>query len=375
MTNNAAGLPPFEGPITSNPDTGVPFVVTIPFAGVAGNQATATQRLGQAAGLSGWHDGGAVGPELHESRLPGLRLVLFRRTADAATARSSRISRPLASASSRPRPARATSGQFLSGTSMASPHVAGVAALTRQAHPTWKVEDIKAAIVNTGLPSGVRDYKTSRGGTGLVQPVASTKSQVTALGRRTRSSSVAHQLRLRGTEGRLQQEEEDQAAQQRLDRGDVQHRAGDAAGVAAHGQPQQDGRHRACRQGRRRRGDAQRRRPRRQAMRSRIPGSCGSRPVHAGHGGGQRRRHAARAVLPGSAREGGHHRPSSASWKAPTRRRSRKSPTRRASIPGNADFYAWGLEGKNDPGKVVERHPRCRRAVVRVPDAADPTVR
>ena len=46
-------------------------------------------------------------------------------------------------------------GMFNSGTSMASPHVAGVAALTRQAHPTWKVEDIKAAIVNTGLPSGV----------------------------------------------------------------------------------------------------------------------------------------------------------------------------------------------------------------------------
>jgi subtilisin family serine protease len=55
---------------------------------------------------------------------------------------------------------------------MASPHVAGVAALTRQAHPTWSVEDIKAAIVNTGLPSGVADYRTSRGGTGLVQPVS-----------------------------------------------------------------------------------------------------------------------------------------------------------------------------------------------------------
>ena len=47
MTNNAAGLPPVEGPITSNPDTGVPFVVTIPFAGVAGNQATPTTDSGR----------------------------------------------------------------------------------------------------------------------------------------------------------------------------------------------------------------------------------------------------------------------------------------------------------------------------------------
>src|SRR5206468_5941683 len=28
------GYPPFEGPITSNPDTGIPFTVTIPFLGV-----------------------------------------------------------------------------------------------------------------------------------------------------------------------------------------------------------------------------------------------------------------------------------------------------------------------------------------------------
>src|SRR6266850_1425331 len=42
MVNNAPGFPPVEGPITSNPDDGVPFNVTIPFLGVKGPATTAS---------------------------------------------------------------------------------------------------------------------------------------------------------------------------------------------------------------------------------------------------------------------------------------------------------------------------------------------
>ncbi|MEV8439019.1 S8 family serine peptidase [Actinosynnema sp. NPDC051121] len=40
-------------------------------------------------------------------------------------------------------------GVSLGGTSMAAPHVAGIAALVREARPEWTVEEVKAAIMNT----------------------------------------------------------------------------------------------------------------------------------------------------------------------------------------------------------------------------------
>ena len=170
MVNNASGLPPFEGTITSNPDTGVPFTVTIPFLGVTisdgpkfatGQTANVTPTQIVNSQFTAFASFSSGGPRSEDSFLkpditaPGVSII----STGNGTGNQAAV---------------------ISGTSMASPHVAGVAALTRQAHPTWSVSDIKAAIVNTGDPAGVLNYQPRLGGSGFVQPAKSTLSQVVA---------------------------------------------------------------------------------------------------------------------------------------------------------------------------------------------------
>jgi minor extracellular serine protease Vpr len=75
-----------------------------------------------------------------------------------------------------------TGGLFESGTSMATPHVAGVAALAVQAHKDWKEADLRAAVVQTASPTSLPDYAPRVEGSGLVQAVGATATNVTVHG-------------------------------------------------------------------------------------------------------------------------------------------------------------------------------------------------
>jgi subtilisin family serine protease len=87
--------------------------------------------------------------------------------------------------------ARSGSGSgvlVISGTSMASPHVAGIGALVRQAHPDWSVAEVKAAVVNTAAADvHSRDSRQgplaapNRVGAGRVDATAAVTTEVLAM--------------------------------------------------------------------------------------------------------------------------------------------------------------------------------------------------
>ncbi|SIT87917.1 PA domain-containing protein [Microbacterium sp. RU33B] len=179
MVNNADALPPYEGQITSNPDTGEPFDVTIPFLGVSQPNgapfvtgATATLEAGAIANpgfrnyasftSSGPRSGdGAISPDV---AAPGVSIA----SAGVGTGNAASI---------------------LSGTSMAAPHVAGVAALTVQSHPAWTAQQISAAVVGTADPEKVAGQSLTLGGVGLVDTAQAVATKVTATGDAFRTES------------------------------------------------------------------------------------------------------------------------------------------------------------------------------------------
>jgi subtilisin family serine protease len=175
LINNAPGYPPYEGPINSNPDTGMAYTVTIPFLGVQGPTATNTDGAMLAASTGATFTTTAIANPT------------FRRVASFSSAGPREgdghlkpdISAPGVSVFSTA-VGTGNQGFFLSGTSMAAPHVAGSAALAVQAHPGWDASEVSAAVVNTADATKLAGYSARLGGNGLVQPFGATQTSVIA---------------------------------------------------------------------------------------------------------------------------------------------------------------------------------------------------
>lgn len=154
MINDSEALPPFEGPIRG---------VTIPFLGVP---STTARRFAT-------DDGRTIRVRARSPlRNPAFRSLAAFSSAGPRSGDSGfkpDITAPGVSVMSADG-ATAGAAKGMSGTSMASPAIAGVAALVKQAHPTWSPRDIKAAIVNTASPSRLASYDPRAAGAGLAQP-------------------------------------------------------------------------------------------------------------------------------------------------------------------------------------------------------------
>jgi len=172
MVNNGPGLPPFEGAI---PDVSIPFIGVSPADGDAllantGVSATMTTTsivnptYQQVASFSsaGWRNGDSgFKPDV---AAPGVSVVSTGvGTGDQA--------------------------ETLSGTSMATPNVAGIAALVLQAHPGWtnvatRADYAKAAIMNNADDSsdahGVSPYDPRLAGAGVANADAAGIAEVVA---------------------------------------------------------------------------------------------------------------------------------------------------------------------------------------------------
>jgi len=91
----------------------------------------------------------------------------------------------------------------LSGTSMASPHVAGAAAVLEQRHPTWTPAQIKSALSTTGAPVFVtREVSPLKEGGGRIalpradQPLLFTAPSALSFGLRRQGTTVSRTLTL-----------------------------------------------------------------------------------------------------------------------------------------------------------------------------------
>ena len=169
MIDTTAGFPPFEGQVTSDPDTGERFTLTIPFFGIRGvlgpSPTDDPDKLVAA-------DGGRSSFTAAAVTNPGYQRAASFTSGGPRNPDSGLKPEVIAPGVSIKSTAVGTGneGTRMSGTSMAAPHTAGLAALVTQAHPAWSTEAIKAAIVGTADagPSKIQGYNLRTAGAGVI---------------------------------------------------------------------------------------------------------------------------------------------------------------------------------------------------------------
>jgi minor extracellular serine protease Vpr len=190
MIDTSTGYPPFEGDVTSDPDTGAQVHLTIPFFGVKGL-------------IGGTSDGdtliAADGGKANSFTPTNVTNPGYQKLAgfssggprNVDSAAKPEISAPGVSVKSTAS-GTGNQGTRMSGTSMASPMTAGAAALVTEAHPSWSTEAIKATLINTAeagsskIATGFYNARNAGSGVVQVQRAVDTVSYVTtAAGRDT----------------------------------------------------------------------------------------------------------------------------------------------------------------------------------------------
>ena len=173
MLNDSDEFPPYEGLITGDPETSEKWRVGVPLLGVKSSDADA---------IIAAHDKEVT---LTANELPNGnhgKLADFSsagpRTGDSAVRPN--VTAPGVSILSAA-VGTGNQGYVDSGTSMATPHVTGVAALAVQAHPEWSAQEIAASLVNTADPEKVSGYDPALAG-GLVDPAEAVGASLVAYG-------------------------------------------------------------------------------------------------------------------------------------------------------------------------------------------------